>query len=193
MLRFNGVELRELPGCYNAMSPLSVSLLVNLLFSMALLMIAVCMTHALNYLCFCIHFIYGFIWITYVPTLILSLLDNMDCQIGEYENLAWDSFYVVIYFFYRIILVTLLVLFFVGKIKHGPASTCCQLLHVSLLDLNKVAVGFRYKCSYLISLYAFYIMLFYVLAVLMSADHYIGNFPGPIGHFTMLTNLNRCC
>lgn len=88
MLKFNGVELRELPGCYSAMSPLSVSLLVNLICSRALLMTAVCMTHALNYLCFCIYFVYGIIWITYVPTLILSLLDNIDCQIGEYENLA---------------------------------------------------------------------------------------------------------
>lgn len=134
MLKFNGVELRELPGCYSAMSPLSVSLLVNLICSRALLMTAVCMTHALNYLCFCIHFVYGIIWITYVPTLILSMLDNIDCQIGKYENLARDSFCAASYFLYRVILVTLLVLFLLAKssmVLPLPTVNCCMFLFLT--------------------------------------------------------------
>lgn len=64
MLKFNGVELRELPGCYSAMSPLSVSLLVNLICSRALdcsmydscielfmLLHSFCLWHYLDYLC----------------------------------------------------------------------------------------------------------------------------------------------
>lgn len=97
-------------------------------------MTAVCMTHALNYLCFCIYFVYGIIWITYVPTLILSMLDNIDCQIGKYENLARDSFCAASYFLYRVILVTLLVLFLLAKssmVLPLPTVNCCMFLFLT--------------------------------------------------------------
>lgn len=86
----------------------------------------------------------------------------------------------------------MLVLSFGCKFKNDLTNTLCR-LHGSLLDLERIDVGFHFKCCRLILLSTLYIMLSIVLSFLMGVGQCIGKLTGPKGNFILLTKLIRYC